>query len=75
MFGLATVVSAVFGASACFVFSVGVVAAGCSDLVAASFPFDWLLVAEVSGVFSFLDSFTGLGVSFCFAFTSSVAIS
>ena len=32
-------------------------------------------VAEVSGVFSFLNSFTGLGVSFCFAFTSSVAIS
>ena len=80
VFGLATVVSAAFGASTGFtssaglvVFSAGAVAAGCSVL--ASVPFDWSLVAEVAGVSSFLGSFTGLGVSFCFSFTSSVAIS
>ena len=80
VFGLATVVSATFGASTgfafsavFFVFSAGAVAVGCSVL--ASVPFDWSLVAEAAGVSSFLGSFTGLEVSFCFAFTSSVAIS
>ena len=75
VFGLATVVSAVFCASADFVFSAGAFVAGCAVLVSASFPFCCSLVAEAADVSSFLGSLTGLGVSFCFAFTSSVAIS
>ena len=83
VFGLATVVSAVFGASTGFVFSagfvvfsVGAVAAGCSFL--ASVPYVWSRVAEVA-VWSFLSSVTGVLIAFllssCFSFTSSVAIS